>query len=140
MCYKTTCKDCQKPTWAGCGNHIERALADIPQESRCHCNDPPQIPVRVAFSGGLEILFDNKRSMVLQRPIDSDITSLIIALSEMVQPQSRREVFMQDDDKGNVRPGILVLINDSDWQIEGEGAYKIQKNDEILFMSTLHGG
>lgn len=38
------------------------------------------------------------------------------------------------------RPGILVLINDADWELEGEEAYEIRSGDEILFVSTLHGG
>jgi hypothetical protein len=40
----------------------------------------------------------------------------------------------------NRRPGILVLINDADWELEGESAYEIQDGDNILFVSTLHGG
>ena len=38
------------------------------------------------------------------------------------------------------RPGILVLINDADWELEGEETYQIQPQDNILFVSTLHGG
>ena len=38
------------------------------------------------------------------------------------------------------RPGILVLINDADWELEGEDKYKIHDSDNILFVSTLHGG
>ncbi|PQE13854.1 Ubiquitin-related modifier 1 protein [Rutstroemia sp. NJR-2017a BBW] len=38
------------------------------------------------------------------------------------------------------RPGILVLINDADWELEGEAEYALQPNDNILFVSTLHGG
>lgn len=38
------------------------------------------------------------------------------------------------------RPGILVLINDADWELEGEDRYELKKNDNILFVSTLHGG
>lgn len=38
------------------------------------------------------------------------------------------------------RPGILVLINDADWELEGEEEYLIQDGDTILFVSTLHGG
>ena len=26
MCSKVTCKKCGKPTWSGCGEHIEEAL------------------------------------------------------------------------------------------------------------------
>lgn len=29
MCRKVTCKLCGKPTWAGCGKHIEQALAGV---------------------------------------------------------------------------------------------------------------
>ncbi len=38
------------------------------------------------------------------------------------------------------RPGILVLINDADWELEGEDQYELRKDDNVLFVSTLHGG
>ncbi len=38
------------------------------------------------------------------------------------------------------RPGILVLINDADWGLEGEDSYELKERDNILFVSTLHGG
>jgi molybdopterin converting factor small subunit len=38
------------------------------------------------------------------------------------------------------RPGILVLINDADWELEGELEYLLQDGDEVCFISTLHGG
>ena len=38
------------------------------------------------------------------------------------------------------RPGILVLINDSDWELEGTLNAKLKDKDEVLFISTLHGG
>lgn len=38
------------------------------------------------------------------------------------------------------RPGILVLVNDADWELEGELEYELQDKDEIVFISTLHGG
>ena len=40
----------------------------------------------------------------------------------------------------NRRPGILVLINDADWELEGEAEYVLEPRDNILFVSTLHGG
>ena len=33
-----------------------------------------------------------------------------------------------------------MLINDTDWELEGEGDYKLKDRDEIVFISTLHGG
>ena len=38
------------------------------------------------------------------------------------------------------RPGILVLVNDADWELEGGLSYQLCDNDEIVFISTLHGG
>lgn len=38
------------------------------------------------------------------------------------------------------RPGILVLINDADWELEGELEYELRDRDQIVFISTLHGG
>lgn len=45
-----------------------------------------------------------------------------------------------DSVDGHSRPGILVLINDTDWELEGEGAYELKDGDEVVFISTLHGG
>lgn len=41
---------------------------------------------------------------------------------------------------GRRRPGILVLINEADWELEGEDNYALKNGDNILFVSTLHGG
>lgn len=41
---------------------------------------------------------------------------------------------------GDRRPGILVLINEADWELEGEDQYELQQGDHIMFVSTLHGG
>ncbi|SGZ29724.1 BQ5605_C050g12488 [Microbotryum silenes-dioicae] len=41
---------------------------------------------------------------------------------------------------GESVPGILVLINSTDWELEGELDYVIEDGDEIVFISTLHGG
>jgi hypothetical protein len=38
MCSRTTCRTCAKPTWKGCGNHIEVALAGVPKSQRCTCD------------------------------------------------------------------------------------------------------
>lgn len=49
----------------------------------------------------------------------------------------RLELFMQGE---SVRAGILVLVNDTDWELLGELEYVIQENDAVSFISTLHGG
>ncbi len=42
MCMKTDCSTCGKPTWKGCGKHIEQALKDVPEDERCKC--PRDLP------------------------------------------------------------------------------------------------
>jgi hypothetical protein len=39
MCARVTCGTCAKPTWSGCGEHIEEALAGVPVEDRCKCGE-----------------------------------------------------------------------------------------------------
>ena len=39
MCRRVQCSKCGRPTYAGCGAHIEQVLADVPQAERCHCRE-----------------------------------------------------------------------------------------------------
>jgi len=39
MCIKVLCDECEKPTYEGCGQHIEQVLGDIPEADRCHCRE-----------------------------------------------------------------------------------------------------
>jgi hypothetical protein len=38
MCHQVTCETCARPTWSGCGNHVEQALDGIAKAERCACN------------------------------------------------------------------------------------------------------
>ncbi|MFO0594012.1 MAG: hypothetical protein U0228_01875 [Myxococcaceae bacterium] len=42
MCSRVQCPTCHKPTWAGCGRHIEQALAGVPHDQRCSCREAAQ--------------------------------------------------------------------------------------------------
>lgn len=37
MCRPVSCDSCGKTTWAGCGEHIEQALAGVGPAERCTC-------------------------------------------------------------------------------------------------------
>lgn len=37
MCRRTTCDRCGKPSFKGCGRHIEQVLGDVPVSERCAC-------------------------------------------------------------------------------------------------------
>ncbi|RWS29978.1 ubiquitin-related modifier 1-like protein [Leptotrombidium deliense] len=98
------------------------------------------VQVLVEFSGGAELLFDNCKQLSLQLSLANKeqwtIRTLIKLLKEEHLKQ-KPELFVDGD---KVRPGILVLVNDVDWELVGELNYQLQPNDKILFISTLHGG
>lgn len=39
MCQRTQCNICKKPTYSGCGRHIEAVLGDVPPDQRCRCRE-----------------------------------------------------------------------------------------------------
>ncbi|XP_076243230.1 ubiquitin-related modifier 1 [Calliopsis andreniformis] len=95
------------------------------------------IPVTIEFGGGAELLFDKKKRHEVNLPGDEwTIERLLFWIRDNLLKE-RPELFLQGD---TVRPGILVLVNDTDWELLGEGAYKLRPSDTILFISTLHGG
>ena len=38
MCHRVTCRTCNKPTYRGCGRHVEQVLAGVPKSQRCSCD------------------------------------------------------------------------------------------------------
>ncbi|CAI2167827.1 11175_t:CDS:2 [Funneliformis geosporum] len=108
------------------------------------------IKVKLSFSGGMELLFNNIKQKHIE--ISSSINppnattmkdlvckfnfTILIKISDNLLKE-RPELFMSGD---TVRPGILVLINETDWELEGELEYEIKDGDDIVFISTLHGG
>lgn len=44
MCSKVICRQCGKPTWSGCGEHIEVALAGVPESNRCQGHESTGSP------------------------------------------------------------------------------------------------
>ncbi len=39
MCQRVQCSKCKRPTYAGCGMHIESVLRDVPKTERCRCRE-----------------------------------------------------------------------------------------------------
>ena len=39
MCRRVQCEQCHKPTYSGCGKHIEQVLRGVGAADRCSCGD-----------------------------------------------------------------------------------------------------
>lgn len=39
MCRRVDCSRCGRPTYAGCGAHVEQVLAGVAQADRCRCRE-----------------------------------------------------------------------------------------------------
>ena len=39
MCQRVKCSSCKKPTFVGCGRHVEQVLGDVPLDARCACRE-----------------------------------------------------------------------------------------------------
>ncbi|SJX62640.1 related to ubiquitin related modifier URM1 [Sporisorium reilianum f. sp. reilianum] len=102
------------------------------------------VKVNVEFGGGTELLLapphEKKHKLTLPRTDAAGSPTNVSFLIEYIRRNlitEREELFVDGD---SVRPGILVLINNGDWELEGEGDYVLQDGDEVVFISTLHGG
>ncbi|XP_069093069.1 ubiquitin-related modifier 1 isoform X1 [Pleurodeles waltl] len=97
------------------------------------------VSLLLEFGGGAELLFDGIKKHHVTLPIQTepwDVRHLLTWIRENLLKE-RPELFIQGE---SVRPGILVLINDSDWELMGELDYTLQNQDNVVFISTLHGG
>lgn len=44
MCRRVDCRKCGRPTFAGCGAHVEQVLGDVPPSQRCRCREDQAKP------------------------------------------------------------------------------------------------
>lgn len=95
--------------------------------------------MKIEFGGGLEQLFDDKRSIILDFADDQVTMFEVIERLAAKCEEQRTDVnlFLQD---GLVRPGVLVLINDTDWELLDKEDTVVTDKDTVFFNSTLHGG
>ncbi|KAA8495141.1 Ubiquitin-related modifier 1-like [Porphyridium purpureum] len=95
------------------------------------------VRVELCFGGGLEALLGGQKRTPVDVPDECRTMGKLILWIRDTLISERHDMFMKDD---CVRPGILVLINSSDWELEGTTQYVLEPGDSISFISTLHGG
>ncbi|XP_024877653.1 ubiquitin-related modifier 1 [Temnothorax curvispinosus] len=72
------------------------------------------LPLTVEFGGGAELLFDGRKRHEVDLPGEEWTLKRLLGWLRDNLLTERPELFMQGD---TVRPGILVLVNDADWEL-----------------------
>merc|ERR1712183_501009 len=113
-------------------------VTDIKKQQQHSRRMSQSINVTAEFSGGAELLFDKVKQHELQLDASRQwtIKDFIFWIRDNLLKE-RPELFIQGQ---TVRPGILVLVNNCDWELMGELEYVVQDGDTVTFISTLHGG
>ena len=93
--------------------------------------------IKVELGGGLEILFDKVKEYEIELTENKNtIKDVILVMLDKIKGDS--SLFATKD--GIIKPGIIVLYNDSDWEIYEKENTKLENKDTVSFISTLHGG
>ncbi|VDK19176.1 unnamed protein product [Anisakis simplex] len=96
--------------------------------------------LKVEFCGGAEVLFGKKKTHQLEIPTNDSfiLSDLLTFIKEnLIEDKDRTNLLIEKD---TVRPGILVLVNDVDWELLGGLKTELSDGDMVTFISTLHGG
>ncbi|KAJ2343064.1 Ubiquitin- modifier 1 [Coemansia erecta] len=83
----------------------------------------------------------SKHQQQCDPPRPANMRDLVEYIRDNCIKGNSKDMFYMEN---GVRPGILVLINDMDWELTDDGVDKydqaLEDNSNIIFISTLHGG
>jgi len=51
MCQRITCQSCGRPSFTGCGRHVENVLGDVAPADRCQCGSTTTKTPAAGISG-----------------------------------------------------------------------------------------
>lgn len=91
------------------------------------------ISISVELSGGMEILFSSKKSVILTF---TDPPTINILLQELKKLCSNPGLLVTNT--GALKPGVLLLVNDVDSELFDD--VQLKDGDSVVIISTLHGG
>ncbi|KAK9122718.1 hypothetical protein Sjap_012320 [Stephania japonica] len=100
-----------------------------------------EMHLTLEFGGGLELLCQSVKIHNVE--VDPQTGKEKLTMRDLLSwvhanlIKERPEMFMKGD---SVRPGVLVLVNDCDWELSGQLDTRLKEKDVIVFISTLHGG
>ncbi|KJH47786.1 hypothetical protein DICVIV_06139 [Dictyocaulus viviparus] len=99
------------------------------------------VNLKLEFSGGCEFLVGNQKEHEVSIPSDEDFVTVSDVLGYvrdvLLQNCDRHDLLIEGD---TIRPGVLVLVNECDWELLGCEKCHLHNGDVVTFISTLHGG
>lgn len=98
--------------------------------------------LKVVFAGGTETLFDMQKEFNVAVPASEpvSISALLRYISSNLMPDKSRSHLLLNKTGESVRAGILVLVNDVDWDLLNGPKTVLEEGDVVSFISTIHGG
>merc|ERR1712098_272770 len=94
--------------------------------------------VTLEFCGGAETHANGQKFLLLTRGGDDNTVRDVFKKIRSENLLTDVENLIESED--SVKPGVLVLINDADWDLFDGANYVLGRKDRITFISTLHGG
>ncbi|CAH0387598.1 unnamed protein product [Bemisia tabaci] len=125
---------------ASCTSSIPSGEREVSECSSATGGAGKELKVNIEFMGGAEMMFDNQKKLNVTLPPAEckwTIRSLLAYMKVHCAKGGGLERFFTGD---SVTPGILCVINDQDWELLDTLNYELEPNDNIIFISTLHGG
>lgn len=95
--------------------------------------------VTLEFCGGAETHAHGEKFIQLSFNEQSEVTVGDI-LKKIRDENMLLDVDNLIESNESVKAGVLVLINDADWDLFDGPNYIVGRKDRITFISTLHGG
>ncbi|XP_068331897.1 ubiquitin-related modifier 1 homolog 2-like isoform X2 [Pyrus communis] len=93
------------------------------------------------YNGGSELLYNSVKiqnvNVEMQNGAEKLTMKDLLSWIRTHMIKERPEMFMKGD---TVRPGVLALVNDCDWELSGQLDTTLEEKDVVVFISTLHGG
>ncbi|KAJ1817640.1 Ubiquitin- modifier 1 [Coemansia sp. S610] len=95
------------------------------------------------YTSGMELLIKDKELgldhvfEVNTKAAPLNMKDLIKYIGETHVLEGKQSAFTRDE---TICPGIMVIINECDWEVMDELDYVLKNDDTIEFISTLHGG
>ncbi|KAJ2866698.1 Ubiquitin- modifier 1 [Coemansia aciculifera] len=99
--------------------------------------------IRTKYTSGMELLIRDKETAldhvfeinVKTEPMN--MKDLIKYVGETLVLDGKQSAFSREE---SICPGIMVIINECDWEVMDDLEYVLQDGDVVEFISTLHGG